>query len=133
MTPNHLPPPLRNNSGAGVMAQVLRAPTALPEELGSITSTHKAAHQPSSSEGDLMPSCWPLWASGMHAYGTCHRHTCSKTPKHKNFNRFLKIQKGKGKQKSPNAELRHNSTNSNKALGPLSGMLPSIVTPLPRD
>ena len=72
MAPNHLPPPLRNNSGAGVMAQGLRAPTALPEELGSITSTHKAAHQPSSSGGDLMPSCWPLWASGMHAYGTWH-------------------------------------------------------------
>ncbi|EGW01633.1 hypothetical protein I79_012302 [Cricetulus griseus] len=52
------------------MAQQLRAPTALPEDSGSIPSTHTTAHNCNSSSRDVTPS---------------HRHTCRQNTNARNI------------------------------------------------
>jgi hypothetical protein len=54
------------NAGAGEMDQWLKALAALPEDLGSIPSTHVAAYN--SSFGNLTPSCRHTCRQNMSAH-----------------------------------------------------------------
>ena len=82
---------------AGEMAQWLRALAALREDLGSIPSTHKAAH---SCPRRLATFFWPPWALHACVYGhVCQQNICTHKIIIKNENKRKTIrnfQKGQG-------------------------------------
>jgi hypothetical protein len=60
----------KQKSGAGDMAQQLRALVTLPEDLVLISSMHVVAYICNSSSRGLIP-LWPLWTPNIHMV---HRH-----------------------------------------------------------
>jgi hypothetical protein len=68
----------RKALGARETAQLLKALVTLPEDPGSIHSTHKAAHNWNLSLRGLEAFFWPLWVLQSHAtptYASKHSYT----------------------------------------------------------
>jgi hypothetical protein len=65
------------------MAQQIRTQTSVPEDLGSILSTHKAAHTIYLQFQGVSAIFWPLQAASTHVV---HRDTWRKNHKHGGIN-----------------------------------------------